>query len=62
MPEDTGSTDPTIIAAKKGDTKVVMKAQLNALVEHAFNHASLAITPNKNKKIAAFIWNYPPGE
>jgi cobaltochelatase CobN len=62
MPEDTGSTDPTIIAAKKGDTKVVMKAQLNALVERAFNHASLAITPNKNKKIAAFIWNYPPGE
>ncbi len=62
MPEDTGSTDPTIIAAKKDGTKVVMKAQLNALVERAFNHASLAITPNENKKVAAFIWNYPPGE
>ncbi|MGL1956030.1 MAG: cobaltochelatase subunit CobN [Colwellia sp.] len=62
MPEDTGSTDPTIIAAKKNGAKVVMKAQLNALVERAYNHASLAKTPNKNKKIATFIWNYPPGE
>lgn len=62
MPEDTGSADPTIIAANKDGAKVVMKAQLNALIERAFNHASLAITPNENKKVAAFIWNYPPGE
>ncbi|MDP7591391.1 MAG: cobaltochelatase subunit CobN [Litorilituus sp.] len=62
IPEDTGSTDPTMIAAKKNGAKVVMKAQLNALVERAYNHASLAKTPNKNKKVATFIWNYPPGE
>mgnify|MGYP001602269832 CR=1 FL=1 len=62
MPEDTGSADPTIIAAKKDGAKVVMKAQLNALVERAYNHARLAITPNINKKVATFIWNYPPGE
>jgi len=62
MPEDTGSADPTMIAANEKGNKVVMKAQLNALVERAYNHASLAITPNKNKKVATFIWNYPPGE
>ncbi len=62
MPEDTGSADPTIIAATEDGAKVVMKAQLNALVERAYNHASLAKIPNKDKKIATFIWNYPPGE
>ena len=62
MPEDTGSTDPTIIAAEKNGEKVIMQAQLNALVERAYNHANLAKTPNKNKKVATFIWNYPPGE
>lgn len=62
MPEDTGSSDPTIIAANTKGRKVIMKAQLNALVERAVNHADLAIKPNKQKKIAAYIWNYPPGE
>ncbi len=62
MPEDTGSIDPSIIAATKNDEKVVITAQLDALVERAYNHASLAITPNASKKVAAFIWNYPPGE
>ncbi len=62
MPEDTGSTDPTIIAATENGEKVVMPAQLNALIERAFHHARLSITPNKEKKVATFIWNYPPGE
>ena len=62
MPEDTGSTDPTIIAAVEDGRKVVMADQLNALVERAVNHAVLAVTANADKKVAAFIWNYPPGE
>jgi cobaltochelatase CobN len=62
MPEDTGSTDPTIIAAKKDGVKVVMQPQLDALVQRAYNHASLAKISNKDKKVATFIWNYPPGE
>ncbi|OKY26958.1 cobaltochelatase subunit CobN [Thalassotalea sp. PP2-459] len=62
MPEDTGSTDPTIIAANEKGAKVVIDYQLNALVERAYNHANLAITNNNEKKVATFIWNYPPGE
>ena len=62
MPEDTGSTDPIIIAANEKGSKVAMQAQLNALVERAFNHANLAHIKNTNKKVATFIWNYPPGE
>ncbi len=62
MPEDTGSTDPVIIAANENDRRVVLPAQMNALIERAINHALLSITDNKDKKVAAFIWNYPPGE
>lgn len=62
MPEDTGSADPTIIAANKGGVKTVIDYQLNALVERAYNHAKLAHIKNKDKKVATFIWNYPPGE
>lgn len=67
MPEDTGSTDPSVIAAQSSDpeakgVKEVMPAQLNALVERAYNQAKLAHVPHANKKVATFIWNYPPGE
>ena len=62
MPEDTGSTDPTIIASNENGIKKVMPAQLKALVERAYNHANLAHIENNNKKVATFIWNYPPGE
>jgi len=62
MPEDTGSIDPVIIAASEGGNKVVMQDQLDALVERAWSHASLGYKPNTQKKVATFIWNYPPGE
>jgi len=67
MPEDTGSTDPSIIAANSADkskkgVKEVLKDELNALVERAYNHARLPHIDNAEKKVATFIWNYPPGE
>ncbi len=66
MPEDTGSSDPTIIASngsgKNKGVKQVIDYQLNALVERAYNHANLAHIKNSEKKVATFIWNYPPGE
>lgn len=62
MPEDTGSADPTIIAANDKGVKTVIDYQLNALVERAFNHANLKHIANQDKKVATFIWNYPPGE
>ncbi len=62
MPEDTGSTDPIIIAANEKGSKVAIKAQIDALVERAYNHANLAHIDNAEKKVATFIWNYPPGE
>ncbi|KGJ96212.1 cobaltochelatase subunit CobN [Colwellia psychrerythraea] len=62
MPEDTGSADPTIIAANNNGVKTAIDYQLNALVERAFNYANLAYIKNSEKKVATFIWNYPPGE
>ncbi len=62
MPEDTGSIDPVIIAANEKGNKKVMQAQMSALVERAYNHANLKFIANKDKKVATFIWNYPPGE
>lgn len=62
MPEDTGSIDPVIIAATENGKSVPIKAQMDALAERAYNHARLALVPNSKKKIATFIWNYPPGE
>jgi len=62
MPEDTGSADPTIIAANVDGAKAVIPYQLDAFVERAFNHANLVHIANKDKRIATFIWNYPPGE
>ncbi|MEZ7276437.1 cobaltochelatase subunit CobN [Pseudoalteromonas sp. 68 DY56-GL68] len=62
MPEDTGSTDPIIIAANDKGRKVAIRYQLDALIERAFNHANLAHINNADKKVATFIWNYPPGE
>ncbi|MDY0073304.1 MAG: cobaltochelatase subunit CobN [Thauera sp.] len=62
MPEDAGVIDPTVIATSyKGET-AIMEPQLNALVERAYNHARLGLLANADKKIATFIWNYPPGE
>lgn len=62
MPEDTGSADPTIIAANEKGAKKAIDYQLNALVDRAYNHANLAHIENAQKKVATFIWNYPPGE
>jgi len=62
MPEDTGSADPTIIAANNKGVKTAIDYQLHALVERAYNHANLAHIKNSEKKVATFIWNYPPGE
>lgn len=62
MPESTGSIDPVIITAKANNDRVILDHQIDALVERAYQHGQLANIANKDKKIATFIWNYPPGE
>ncbi|MDG1752547.1 MAG: cobaltochelatase subunit CobN, partial [Thalassotalea sp.] len=51
-----------IITAKENNDRVILTDQLSALVDRAYNHGKLAKMRNSDKKIATFIWNYPPGE
>jgi cobaltochelatase CobN len=62
MPESTGSIDPVIITAKENNERIILTDQLSSLVDRAYNHGKLAKMENSNKKLATFIWNYPPGE
>ncbi|MCV6623256.1 MAG: cobaltochelatase subunit CobN [Cellvibrionaceae bacterium] len=63
MPESAGVIDSIVLTAKdEAGNKVVMAKQMTALIERAVNHAALSAMPNQGKKLAAFIWNYPPGE
>ena len=62
MPEDTGSVDPSIIAANDNGNQRVIPSHMDALIERAYHHARLSHIKNKDKKVATFIWNYPPGE
>lgn len=62
MPESSGSIDPVIITAKENNERVILTDQLSALIDRAYNHGKLAKMANIDKKVATFIWNYPPGE
>ncbi len=62
--EKAGRIDATMVAAKRrGDEQLVaMPEQADALVERALAQANLRTKPNKDKKLALFLWNSPPGE
>ncbi len=64
LAEKAGRIDATMVAAKRrGDEQIVaIPEQSEALVERALAQANLRHKPNKEKKLAIFIWNSPPGE
>lgn len=64
LPEMAGRIDNTLIAAKRrGDEQLVaIPEQSEALVERALGQANLRHKLNKDKKLAALVWNSPEGE
>ncbi|KAF2991217.1 cobaltochelatase subunit CobN [Methylocystis sp. MJC1] len=64
LPEMAGRIDNTLVAAKRrGDEQLVaIPEQAEALVERALAQANLRHKPNKDKKLAALVWNTPEGE
>ena len=64
LPEMAGRIDNTLVAAKRrGDEQLVpIPEQAEALVERALAQANLRHKPNKDKKLAALVWNSPEGE
>lgn len=64
LPEMAGRIDNTLVAAKRrGDEQLVaIPEQAEALAERALAQANLRHKPNKDKKLAALVWNTPEGE
>jgi cobaltochelatase CobN len=64
LAEKAGRIDATMVAAKRrGDEQLVaIPEQSEAMAERALAQANLRRKPNKDKKLALFLWNSPPGE
>lgn len=64
QPEYAGVMDAvTAAASRKGDGQIVaIPGQVEAVVEKALSLVRLQRTPNTDKRVALFYWNYPPGE
>jgi cobaltochelatase CobN len=62
--EYAGVTDIQIAAAtRKSDDQIApIAAQADAVVGKALRLARLQTKANKDKRVALFFWNYPPGE
>lgn len=63
IPEKIGYADPLVIAAvdKKSKKAIVLPNQLQSFINKAANIIKLAHFENKEKRVALFYYNYPPG-
>ncbi|EQB39735.1 hypothetical protein M947_05265 [Sulfurimonas hongkongensis] len=63
IPEHIGYTDQLIIAALDPETKKTtpIEYQMDLFMKIAINNSKLKQKENKDKKIAIFYYNYPPG-
>ncbi|NVK20356.1 MAG: cobaltochelatase subunit CobN [Methylocystaceae bacterium] len=64
IPEMAGMVDPLVIGAidKEDGRYHPIAEQVDQTVRKAVRLANLAHKPNKDKKVALFYYNYPPGE
>ncbi len=64
MPESSGVIDPTMVATINTKTREQqpMLDHIDAVAQRAIKQGLLGIKENKNKKLALFMWNYPPGD
>lgn len=64
QPEYAGATDAQMVAATEqpGDHVQAMPAQLDGMLDKAFNIVRLQRTANVDKRLAMMFWNYPSGE
>ncbi len=64
MPESAGLIDPTMVATtdKKTGKQIPMLDHIDAIAQRAIKQGLLSIKNNQDKKLAMFMWNYPPGD
>lgn len=64
QPEFAGAIDAQVVAGtqKPEDKLVAIPAQLDTLLDKAFNLVRLQRADNADKRLALMFWNYPAGE
>lgn len=63
MPESAGVIDPTMVATvDRSRSHVPMLDHIDAVADRAIKQGMLSIKANADKKLALFMWNYPPGD
>jgi cobaltochelatase CobN len=64
VPESAGIIDPTMVATTDPKTRTAqpMLDHIDAIAQRAIKQGQLGIKDNADKKLAMFIWNYPPGD
>jgi cobaltochelatase CobN len=62
VPEQSGLTDPLVVAAVENGHATLIPEQADALVAKLLRIARLRSTPNADKRLALMFYNYPPGE
>ncbi len=72
IPEQNGAIEPTIVGGKaparlKGMTSIIYEKRplpdnIDFLIKRIKAFHKLRVTPNKDKKVALFYWNHPPGK
>ncbi len=64
LPEIAGLVDPQVVATRNHDDgrHYPIDEQMDLLIRKAVRTARLATLPNRDKKVAIFYYNYPPGE
>lgn len=63
MPESAGLIDPTMVATiDESRNQIPMLDHIDAIADRAIKQGQLSIKSNADKKLALFMWNYPPGD
>jgi cobaltochelatase CobN len=64
QPEYAGAIDAQVVAATRQPEQqlVALPAQLDSVLDKAFNLLRLQRTPAAEQRLALMFWNYPPGE
>ncbi|MBP1467991.1 magnesium chelatase subunit H [Candidatus Chloroploca sp. M-50] len=62
LPEMDGAIAPVVLGGMRGSEIGTVPDRLNRLGEQTSGYVRLRKTPNRDKKVALVVYNYPPGQ
>ncbi|WP_306152208.1 cobaltochelatase subunit CobN [Roseovarius sp. MMSF_3281] len=62
VPEAWGMSDPIVLSTVENETRQIIPAQADLLIEKLVQLVALRHTPAGEKRLAMMFWNYPAGE